>query len=87
MTQEKENQPANRDDRGNDVSEPKRHCTSLSEIYKQLPGQISTSMADNLTVHISLICLLHLANEQGLHLKGSEKMNDVTVVQTMTAEE
>ena len=86
--QDKENQPANREDDSSDVSKAKRRCiTSFSGLYRELPEHISTSMTENLSVHISLICLLHLANEHGLQLKSSDKMDEVIVIQPTTPEE
>jgi condensin complex subunit 2 len=86
--QEKENQPTIIEDDGSDVSKAKRRCiTSFSSLYRELPGHISISMSENLSVPISLICLLHLANEHGLQLTSSEKMDEVIVLQPTKPEE
>ena len=37
---------------------------SFKELYEQLPGKLSKTMAKNLSIPIVFVCLLHLANEK-----------------------
>lgn len=53
---------------------------SLQKVYpKQAMADISTSYC--------FICVLHLANEKGLVIKGNENLTDLEIEKDMTAPE
>ncbi|GBP58496.1 Condensin complex subunit 2 [Eumeta japonica] len=43
--------------------------TTFATIYRRLPGKLSTTMRDSLSVPLALLSVLHLANEKGLILE------------------
>ena len=47
-------------------------CT-FSELYSTIPNKISRQMANNLSVPIAFVCLLHLANEKVLETRFAFK--------------
>lgn len=54
---------------------------SFKMVVKELPKKISKTMANNLSVPIAFVCLLHLANEKTLELKSNEDMDDLFISQ------
>jgi condensin complex subunit 2 len=46
-----------------------------------VPTKVSSSMAQNLSVPIMFVCLLHLANEKHLKISSTEAMDELMVVQ------
>ncbi|EZA55019.1 hypothetical protein DMN91_009412 [Ooceraea biroi] len=59
----------------NNVQESKR----FSNVYKQLPKLLSKANAEALSVPISFISLLHLANDKELNIHSLPDMSDVIV--------
>ena len=57
--------------------------TSLqfSAIYKTLPGNLSSNMAENLSFPLAFIALLHLCNEKTLELRPLDGMKDFNIMQ------
>lgn len=53
---------------------------SFQELLNDLPQNVSTHMAKNLSVPIAFVCLLHLANEKTLKIE-SENMSDLKITQ------
>ncbi|KAM6341897.1 condensin complex subunit 2 [Podargus strigoides] len=53
----------------------------LSSITKELFHRLPSAMANNLSVPLAFVCLLHLANEKNLRLEGTEDLSDVHVKQ------
>jgi len=54
---------------------------SISHLHTDVPKKVGGSTAKNLSVSIMFVCLLHLANEKNLVIKGSEAMNDLMIAQ------
>uniref|UniRef100_A0A8D0ETE1 Condensin complex subunit 2 n=1 Tax=Strix occidentalis caurina TaxID=311401 RepID=A0A8D0ETE1_STROC len=54
---------------------------ALSSITKELLHRLPSAMANNLSVPLAFVCLLHLANEKNLKLEGTEDLSDVLVKQ------
>ncbi|NXL84429.1 CND2 protein, partial [Alectura lathami] len=54
---------------------------AFSSITKELLHRLPSVMAKNLSVPLAFACLLHLANEKNLKLKGTEDLSDVIVKQ------
>ncbi|XP_010143900.1 PREDICTED: condensin complex subunit 2, partial [Buceros rhinoceros silvestris] len=53
----------------------------LSGITKELLHRLPAVMAQNLSIPLAFVCLLHLANEKNLRLDGTEDLSDVLVKQ------
>ncbi|XP_078312150.1 condensin complex subunit 2-like [Crassostrea virginica] len=53
---------------------------SFQDLLNDLPQNVSTHMAKNLSVPIAFVCLLHLANEKTLKIE-SENMSDLKISQ------
>uniref|UniRef100_A0A8C0FFB5 Condensin complex subunit 2 n=1 Tax=Bubo bubo TaxID=30461 RepID=A0A8C0FFB5_BUBBB len=53
----------------------------LSSITKELLHRLPSAMANNLSVPLAFVCLLHLANEKNLKLEGTEDLSDILVKQ------
>lgn len=53
---------------------------SFQELLNDLPQNVSSHMAKNLSVPIAFVCLLHLANEKTLKIE-SENMSDLKITQ------
>eukprot|EP00092_Neocalanus_flemingeri_P006979 GFUD01007533.1.p1 GENE.GFUD01007533.1~~GFUD01007533.1.p1 ORF type:complete len:751 (+),score=265.35 GFUD01007533.1:57-2309(+) len=56
--------------------------TQFSVLYRTLkqPTRLPKTMSDNLSVPLAFIALLHLCNEESLHLIPSENMEDFKIV-------
>jgi len=57
--------------------------TQFTSLYKTLkqPTKLPKTMSENLSVPLAFIALLHLCNEENLHLIPSEGMEDFKIVQ------
>jgi len=57
--------------------------TQFTTLYKTLkqPMKLPKTMSENLSVPLAFIALLHLCNEESLHLIPSEQMDDFKIVQ------
>lgn len=55
---------------------------SFTSLLSELPNRVSAQMADNLSVPITFVCLLHLANEKNLKIEDSE-MKDLIISQNV----
>ncbi|NXN63419.1 CND2 protein, partial [Himantopus himantopus] len=53
----------------------------FSSITKELLHRLPSAMAENLSIPLAFVCLLHLANEKNLKLEGMEDLSDVLVKQ------
>ncbi|NWR64821.1 CND2 protein, partial [Bucorvus abyssinicus] len=53
----------------------------LSGVTKELLHRLPAVMAQNLSIPLAFVCLLHLANEKNLRLEGTEDLSDVLVKQ------
>jgi len=87
-TEEKENQSGSPekqvdkeridpDNRDKEVEE-----TQFTSLYKRLkqPTMLPKTMSENLSVSLAFIALLHLCNEESLHLIPSEQLEDFKIV-------
>eukprot|EP00051_Salpingoeca_urceolata_P005019 m.69652 g.69652 ORF g.69652 m.69652 type:complete len:697 (-) comp14006_c0_seq1:222-2312(-) len=54
---------------------------SFASLVSDLPSKVPSSMAENLSVPIMFVCLLHLANEKELKISGLEGMDDLVIAQ------
>lgn len=53
--------------------------TNFRNFYKKLPLKLSTHMKESLSVSLSLLAVLHLANEKGLLLKKNSNFTDFMI--------
>lgn len=53
--------------------------TTFSNVYNSMIQDLPTKSAENVSVPIALVCLLHLANEKNLCLEGNEQMNNIQI--------
>merc|ERR1719318_2209479 len=89
LTQEKENQSGSPekqvDKEAVDLNNRDKEIeeTQFTTLYKTLkqPTKLPKTMSENLSVPLAFIALLHLCNEESLHLIPSEKMDDFKIVQ------
>jgi len=89
LTQEKENQSGSpekqvdKEDTQPNGSDKEIEETQFTTLYKTLkqPMKLPKTMSDNLSVPLAFIALLHLCNEESLHLIPSEQMDDFKIVQ------
>jgi len=65
------------DNRDKEVEE-----TQFTSLYKRLkqPTMLPKTMSENLSVSLAFIALLHLCNEESLHLIPSEQLEDFKIV-------
>lgn len=54
----------------------------FTSLLSELPNRVSGQMAENLSVPITFVCLLHLANEKNLKIEDSE-MKDLIISQNV----
>ena len=52
---------------------------SFQDVIANLPQKSAAGRAEDLSVHLCFICLLHLANEHGLSVQGTSKLDQLTV--------
>jgi len=87
LTQEKENQSGSPekqlDKEGADHAQKEVEETQFTTLYKTLkqPTKLPKTMSENLSVPLAFIALLHLCNEESLHLIPSQQMEDFKIVQ------
>jgi len=89
LTQEKENQSGSPEKQVDkelvDLNNREKEVeeTQFTSLYKTLkqPTKLPKTMSENLSVPLAFIALLHLCNEENLHLIPSEKMEDFKIVQ------
>ena len=55
--------------------------TSPAPSAADVPARVSASTAQNLSVPIMFVCLLHLANEKHLKISNSVNMDDLLILQ------
>lgn len=54
---------------------------SFADIVGDVPTKVSQKTAENLSVPIMFVALLHLANEKHLKITSQEDMSDLMVIQ------
>lgn len=52
---------------------------SFQDVIADLPQKSAAGRAEDLSVHLCFICLLHLANEHGLSVQGTQQLDHLTV--------
>mmetsp|Transcript_5146 Transcript_5146/g.15387 ORF Transcript_5146/g.15387 Transcript_5146/m.15387 type:complete len:665 (-) Transcript_5146:1933-3927(-) len=52
---------------------------SLQEVVEELPKHLPESELPEVSISYIFICLLHLANEKGLRVEGSENLSDLSI--------
>lgn len=52
---------------------------SFQELIADVPPSSAAGRAEDLSVHLCFICLLHLANEHGLAIRGTESLDQLVV--------
>eukprot|EP00188_Purpureofilum_apyrenoidigerum_P002891 Plantae.Rhodophyta-Purpureofilum_apyrenoidigerum.ctg29429.p1 GENE.Plantae.Rhodophyta-Purpureofilum_apyrenoidigerum.ctg29429~~Plantae.Rhodophyta-Purpureofilum_apyrenoidigerum.ctg29429.p1 ORF type:complete len:654 (-),score=147.78 Plantae.Rhodophyta-Purpureofilum_apyrenoidigerum.ctg29429:206-2167(-) len=52
---------------------------SLQEVVEELPNHLPGSELQEVSISYIFICLLHLANEKGLRIEGSEDLSDLSI--------
>merc|ERR1719187_508313 len=86
-SEEKENQSGSPekqlDKEGADHAQKEVEETQFTTLYKTLkqPTKLPKTMSENLSVPLAFIALLHLCNEESLHLIPSQQMEDFKIVQ------
>jgi len=86
-SEEKENQSGSPekqlDKEGADHAQKEVEETQFTTLYKTLkqPTKLPKTMSENLSVPLAFIALLHLCNEESLHLIPSPQMEDFKIVQ------
>eukprot|EP00004_Rigifila_ramosa_P007756 TRINITY_DN1894_c0_g1_i3.p1 TRINITY_DN1894_c0_g1~~TRINITY_DN1894_c0_g1_i3.p1 ORF type:complete len:131 (-),score=21.72 TRINITY_DN1894_c0_g1_i3:28-420(-) len=68
------------DQRAKQSSVEDRAPVRFSELLHELPRSLPLAEAENLSVPMSFICLLHLANEHGLAITGTQSMDELSIV-------
>lgn len=64
-----------------DTDERESHINiKFSDLYQMLPKKLTPNMANDLSVAIDFVALLHLCNENNLHLIG-EDLEDIIITQ------
>jgi len=61
------------------VDETMKESKQFSDVYKMLPKLLTKSNAEALSVPISFISMLHLANEKGLNIRSVPDMSDIII--------
>ena len=59
----------------------KNTSINFSSVYKTLPSNLSSNMAENLSCPLAFIALLHLCNERSLILEADGKLEDFLIKQ------
>ena len=52
---------------------------SFQDLIADVPHFSAAGRAEDLSVHLCFICLLHLANEHGLAVQDTESLDQLTV--------
>lgn len=52
---------------------------SFRQLLGQVPEQNRAGALPDLSVHLCFICLLHLANENGLQIQGSSSLDELVI--------
>eukprot|EP00850_Spirogloea_muscicola_P018375 SM000168S02574 [mRNA] locus=s168:81286:85109:+ [translate_table: standard] len=52
---------------------------SFRSLLQQLPEDCSAAPLEDISVHLCFICMLHLANENNLHISSSSDMSDLCI--------
>ena len=52
---------------------------SFQDLIADVPSVSAAGRAEDLSVHLCFICLLHLANEHGLAVSGTESLDRLVV--------
>jgi condensin complex subunit 2 len=50
-------------------------------MYAALPSRLPSKLAENLSVPLAIVALLHLANEKTLDIVGNENLSDLIITQ------
>lgn len=74
----KSNNAANTEEAVNEA-ETMTESKQFSSVYKTLPKLLSKSNAEALSVPISFISMLHLANEKGLKVRSISDLSDIVI--------
>jgi len=62
-----------------DEIETMKESKKFSDVYKMLPKLLTKSNAEALSVPISFVSMLHLANEKALEIRSERNMSDVII--------
>lgn len=52
---------------------------SFQDVIADMPQNSAAGRAEDLSVHLCFICLLHLANEHGLVVEGTQELDQLRV--------
>jgi condensin complex subunit 2 len=63
------------------TTQPELECISFKKVVSTLDQTVAKSTLPDISVALSFICLLHLANEKGLKLESSTDMDELIVRQ------
>ncbi|XP_046396432.1 condensin complex subunit 2-like isoform X2 [Ischnura elegans] len=56
-----------------------RGAIKFTEVYKKIPAMLTSREAQNLSIPIAFVALLHAASEKNLRLKGQSDLLDITI--------
>ena len=56
-----------------------RRMVSFQDVIADMPQKSAAGRAEDLSVHLCFICLLHLANEHGLVVEGTQELDQLRV--------
>jgi len=62
-----------------DEIESMKESKKFSDVYKMLPKLLTKSNAEALSVPISFVSMLHLANEKALEIRSEQNMSDIII--------
>ena len=67
------------DEADNQQSEEQDNGLAFSQVLSQLSTENAVGNVEDLSVHLCFICLLHLANENGLRITGADTLDQVQI--------
>ena len=79
LERESKNVTTTDEDLNESDSEPSHDCVSFQNVVGRLDETVPARALPDVSVALSFICLLHLANEKGLQIVGNQSMDELRV--------
>jgi condensin complex subunit 2 len=57
----------------------KNDCVDFDQVLATVPSDNPAGRVEDLSVHLCFICMLHLANEHGLQIQGTEGLDALSI--------
>jgi len=54
---------------------------AFADVIAELPSKVPKKVAQELSVPLAFVCLLHLANEKDLHIEGTSDLSNLLITQ------